>query len=63
MRDKTGGYKLDVPALPHVLVGENGEELGQLDAEECGEAVFDASELSGREKESMSQIPEKEELH
>lgn len=54
MRDKNGGYKLDVPSLPHALVGEDGEELGDLDAEESGETAFDSSELSGREKESMS---------
>lgn len=52
VRDKNGGYKLDVPALPHALVGEDGEELGELDADESGEAAFDSSELSGREKES-----------
>lgn len=54
VRDKNGGYKLDVPSLPHALVGEDGEELGDLDADESGETAFDSSELSGREKESMS---------
>lgn len=54
VRDKNGGYKLDVPALPHVLVGENGEELGALDVEDSGEAGFDVSVLGGREKESTS---------
>lgn len=53
MRDKNGGYKLDVPSLPHALVGEDGEELGELDAEESADTAFDSSELSGREKESM----------
>lgn len=52
VRDKNGSYKLDVPALPHALVGEDGEELGELGADESGEAAFDSSELSGREKES-----------
>lgn len=51
-RDKTGGYKVDVPALPHVLVGEDGEELGDVGADESEEAGFDASELRGREKDS-----------
>ena len=51
-RDKTGGYKVDVPALPHVLVGEDGEELGELGADESEEAAFDTSDLRGREKDS-----------
>lgn len=55
VRDKTGSYKLDVPSLPHVLVGEDGGELRDLDAEESGEAVFDASKLNGSEKESTLQ--------
>ncbi|KAJ5449606.1 uncharacterized protein N7458_006055 [Penicillium daleae] len=33
VRDKNGGYKLDVPALPNALIGEDGEELGELEAE------------------------------
>lgn len=52
VRDKTGTYKLDVPSLPHVLVGEDGIELRDIDAEEPSEAAFDASKLNGREKES-----------
>lgn len=43
---------MDVPALPHVLVGEDGEELGDVGADESEEAGFDASELRGREKDS-----------
>ncbi|KAJ5677484.1 uncharacterized protein N7477_003117 [Penicillium maclennaniae] len=56
VRDKNGGYKLDVPSLPHALVGEDGEELGELDAEDAGETGFDSSELSGREKEKILDI-------
>jgi hypothetical protein len=52
VRDKNGGYKLDTPALPQPLVGEDGEELGELDADGDGAAGFDSSELSGRDKES-----------
>lgn len=56
VRDKNGGYKLDVPSLPHALVGEDGEELGGLEAEEeGGEAGLDV-ELNGRDKESMFDI-------
>lgn len=51
-RDKTGSYKVDVPALPHVLVGEDGEELGELGSDEPEEAAFDTSALRGREKDS-----------
>lgn len=56
VRDKNGGYKLDVPSLPHALVGQDGEELGELDAEDAGDTGFDSAELSGREKESMRSL-------
>lgn len=52
VRDKNGCYKLDIPVLPPALIGENGEELGDLEGEESGESTLDA-ELSGRDKESM----------
>ncbi|GLI81456.1 hypothetical protein PoHVEF18_009837 [Penicillium ochrochloron] len=52
VRDKNGGYKLDVPALPPALIGEDGEELGELDAEDGGESSMLDVELSGRDKES-----------
>jgi hypothetical protein len=52
VRDKNGGYKLDVPALPNGLVGENGEELGELDPDESGELGLEAGDLGGRDKES-----------
>ncbi|KAJ5570326.1 uncharacterized protein N7459_009756 [Penicillium hispanicum] len=44
IRDKNGGYKLDMPVLPRsTLVGDDGEELEELDAE-SGETAFGASE-------------------
>ncbi|OKO98538.1 hypothetical protein PENSUB_9214 [Penicillium subrubescens] len=43
VRDKNGGYKLDVPALPAALIGEDGEELGELEVEEGGESKFEAA--------------------
>ncbi|KAJ5755272.1 hypothetical protein N7533_004815 [Penicillium manginii] len=53
VRDKNGGYKLDVPALPNGLVGENGEELGELDPDESGELGLEAGDLGGRDKEKF----------
>lgn len=53
VRDKNGGYKVDVPALPIGLVGENGEELGELDPDESGEISLEATDLGGQNKESM----------
>lgn len=55
VRDKNGAYKLDTPALPHALIGEDGEdgeELGDLNGEATGATGLDASELSGRDNES-----------
>ncbi|KAJ5873564.1 uncharacterized protein N7473_013437 [Penicillium subrubescens] len=53
VRDKNGGYKLDVPALPAALIGEDGEELGELEVEEGGESSMLDAELSGRDKEKF----------
>lgn len=50
VRDKNGSYKLDIPTLPHALIGEDGEELGELTSEDGG---FNSTELTGQEKESM----------
>lgn len=50
VRDKNGSYKLEIPTLPHTLIGEDGEELGELASEEGG---FNGSETIGRDKESM----------
>lgn len=47
-RDKNGDYRLEVPILPPALVGEDGEELVEPE-----EGAFDATQLTGREKESM----------
>lgn len=49
VREKNGGYKLDVPALPPALV-EDADDL----AEHEEEGAFDATELTGIDKESMS---------
>jgi len=53
VRDKNGGYKLDVPALPDGLIGEDGEELGDLEGDESGEIGLERTEVGGRDKESM----------
>lgn len=52
VRDKNGGYKLEVPTLPPALVGEDGEELVELE-----DGGLDATELTGQEKESMILAP------
>lgn len=44
---------MDIPALPDDLIGEDGEELGDLEGDESGEMSFDRTELGGRDKESM----------
>ncbi|KAJ5806109.1 uncharacterized protein N7503_003711 [Penicillium pulvis] len=49
VRDKNGGYKLDMPALPsRSIVGDNGEELDELEA---GETSFESLDME-REKEN-----------
>jgi hypothetical protein len=48
VRDKNGGYKLDIPTLPPALV-EDADELAELDEERA----FGAAELTGIDKESM----------
>jgi hypothetical protein len=63
-RDKNGNYKIDVPVLPPVVVGEDGEEVGMEDIEEGrpnagpGTAGVNSSamdtEFGGKDKESMS---------
>jgi len=49
IRDKNGGYKLDIPTLPPSLI-EDADELAELQEEEA----CDSTELTGRDKESMS---------
>lgn len=52
-RDKSGGYKLDVPSLPRgTLHDGGGEDFDELEAE-SGELGFDSTEIMEREKESM----------
>ena len=46
VKDKNGAYKLEVPTLPPILIGEDGEELVEM------EENFNPAELTGREKES-----------
>jgi hypothetical protein len=47
VREKNGGYKLDVPALSPALI-EDADDL----AEHEEEGAFDATELTGIDKES-----------
>ncbi|KAJ5779010.1 hypothetical protein N7457_006730 [Penicillium paradoxum] len=49
VRDKNGSYKLDIPTLPHALIGEDGEELGDLASEEG----LNSSEITGCDKEKF----------
>ncbi|GIJ89893.1 hypothetical protein Asppvi_008839 [Aspergillus pseudoviridinutans] len=60
VRDKNGGYKLDIPVLPPAITGENGDGMDGLDEGGTGggagaTAVDSASqtEISGREKEKI----------
>lgn len=53
VRDKNGGYKLDVPVLPDGLIGEDGEELGDLEGDESGEIGLERTEVGGRDKEKF----------
>lgn len=63
VKDKNGGYKLDIPILPPVVVGDDGDE-GAMEGVEDGRpsagsgatGVSDDTEISGREKESTSSI-------
>ncbi|KAJ5783708.1 uncharacterized protein N7518_009385 [Penicillium psychrosexuale] len=50
VRDKNGSYKLEIPTLPQVLVGEDGEELAELAPEGGG---FNSLELNGRDKDKF----------
>lgn len=62
VKDKNGGYELDIPVLAPVLGSEDGDEMDGVEeaAVSSGPATADSgeSEISGREKESMfSTIP------
>ncbi|KAL2007211.1 hypothetical protein VTN00DRAFT_8649 [Thermoascus crustaceus] len=60
VKDKNGGYKLDIPILPPVVVGDDGDE-GTMEGVEDGRpsagsgatGVSDDTEISGREKEKI----------
>ncbi|KAL2837274.1 hypothetical protein BJX68DRAFT_25055 [Aspergillus pseudodeflectus] len=58
VKDKNGGYKLDIPVLPPI-VGEDGEEMEGLESGEAGTSAATngadsgRGEMSGREKEKM----------
>ncbi|KAJ5719591.1 hypothetical protein N7493_007169 [Penicillium malachiteum] len=41
VRDKNGGYKLDIPTLPRSSLVGNGEELDELEDEEMRDLPFD----------------------
>lgn len=60
VKDKNGSYKLDIPVLPPVIVGENGEEIEGFDDGQngggSGSTVVDSAgetDLGGREKERI----------
>jgi hypothetical protein len=59
VRDKNGGYKLDIPVLPPAITGEIGDGMDGLDeggnSGGAGATAVDSAsqtEISGREKES-----------
>jgi hypothetical protein len=58
VKDKNGGYKLDIPVLPPI-VGEDGEEMEGMESGGAGNSATANNEadsgqggMSGREKES-----------
>jgi len=60
VRDKNGGYKLDIPILPPVLAGDDGDgdamegvEDGRPSTGSGATGGSEDTEISGREKESM----------
>lgn len=60
VKDKNGGYKLDIPVLPLVGAGEDGEEMEGFDESQNGggstATIVNSNgetEIDGREKESM----------
>ncbi|KAL3495664.1 hypothetical protein BJX62DRAFT_175994 [Aspergillus germanicus] len=59
VKDKNGGYKLDIPVLPPI-VGEDGEEMEGMESGGAGNSATANNEadsgqggMSGREKEKM----------
>ena len=59
VKDKNGGYKLDIPVLAPVIGGEDGDEIEGFDESQngggSGATVVSTgeTEIGGREKESM----------
>ena len=59
VKDKNGGYKLDIPVLAPVVGGEDGDEIEGFDESQngggSGATVVSTgeTEIGGREKESM----------
>ena len=59
VKDKNGGYKLDIPMLAPVVGGEDGDEIEGFDESQngggSGATVVSTgeTEIGGREKESM----------
>lgn len=59
VKDKNGGYKLDIPVLAPVIGGEDGDEIEGFDETQngggSGATVVSTgeTEIGGREKESM----------
>lgn len=60
VRDKNGGYKLDIPVLPPAITSENGDGMDGLDESGtsggAGTTAGDSAsqtDISGREKEKI----------
>lgn len=59
VKDKNGGYRLDIPVLAPVIGGEDGDEIEGFDESQngggSGATVVSTgeTEIGGREKESM----------
>lgn len=65
VKDKNGGYRLDIPVLSPMMTGEEGDEVPMEGVEEgrpsagsggTGVGSVSDTDISGREKESMSHI-------
>ncbi|KAF7591978.1 hypothetical protein BBP40_000825 [Aspergillus hancockii] len=60
VKDKNGGYKIDIPVLPSVVRGEDGDEMEDIEqngvTRGSGATGADSTaqtEISGREKEKL----------
>lgn len=65
VKDKNGGYRLDIPVLSPTMTGEDGDEVPMEGVEEgrpsggsggTGVSSVGDADISGREKESMSHM-------